>query len=141
MNKHRRRRQGIAIHQQNERIQELLDACIQIAEHMNESGLTQNQVDQMKQELRNQIDHISSGSAITSDFSSAIAQLDQSVEELRQKEASAYRSETGGNPEHFESQFFEDQLEQSQAYHQKIDYKSLDKIKSNLEQIRNLING
>ncbi|UVI32980.1 hypothetical protein [Paenibacillus spongiae] len=108
---------------------------------MHESGITQEQVEQIKQGLRNQVDRISNGAGITSEFSSALGQLEQTVEQLRQTEDDSYRIETDNNPARYESQFFEDQLEQSQAYHQKIDFKSLDKVKRNLEKVRNLING
>lgn len=132
------------MHQKNERIRELLEASIQIAEHMNESGNTGSQIEQMKQMLRQQLNSVSGGNGQfgqnAQGLSAAMAQIEQMAEELQQHEWQAYSAETEGHPAQFESLSFEDQLGQTQAYHEKIDYKSLKKIKQNLEQIRSKTN-
>jgi len=129
----------MAIHHENERIRELLLASIQIAEHMEENGSTQEQVTQIMQDLRQLESRLSSGSGpVSSEFTSAIASVEMNVDQLRQHEGAAYGEATDGDPAKYESQSLEAQLEQSQAYHEKIDFKSLKKIKENLEQIRSM---
>jgi hypothetical protein len=133
------RKAGIAIHQDNERIRGLLLASIQIAEHMEESGSIQDQVAQMMQRMRQQAENLSDGAGpVSAEFSDEIAQVEQIVDRLRQHEREAYGEETDDNPARYESQSLEAQLDQSQAYHEKVDFKSLKKIKENLEQIRSI---
>lgn len=127
------------MNQNDERIRELLEASIQIAEHMHEIGSAREQIEQIKQLLRQQADAISSNNEQhASSLRNSLVEVEQLIEELQQHEWQAYHAETDGNPAQFESQSLEDQLQQAQAYHEKIDYKSLEKIKDNLEHIRSM---
>jgi hypothetical protein len=106
---------------------------------MEESGSTQDQVAQIMQKMRQQVENLSDGAGpVSAEFSDKIAQVEQIVDRLRQHEREAYGEETDDNPARYESQSLEAQLDQSQAYHEKVDFKSLKKIKENLEQIRSI---
>ncbi|TCZ75190.1 hypothetical protein E0485_18785 [Paenibacillus albiflavus] len=122
--------------QSAERVRELLDASIQIIDHMEENGAAASKVQQIKQALQQQADQMSSSSS--SQGTSSIDQILQLVNQLEDETGTSYQQATGGGVEQFESKSLDEQLHASQAYHEKIDYKSMKKVKENLEQILTL---
>jgi methyl-accepting chemotaxis protein len=122
-----------------ERVRELLDASIQIIDHMEESGETASQVKQIKQAMQQQLRQLSSGTIVSTDhLQSSISQITQMVAQLEDQTLDSYNEATGNAMEQFEMKSLDEQLHASHAYHEKIDFKSMKKIKQNLEEIKRL---
>ncbi len=124
--------------QHNDRMEELLAASIQIAEHMQEDGSTGEQLERIKQLLHEQMNMAASNGnvAVDKEFESKLIQVEQLVEGLERSAKEEYMNQTDANPAQFEANSIVEQREHQLAYHEKIDYLSLKKMKENLEQIR-----
>lgn len=133
---HKDERQGEIIVHDHERIHQLLDASIQIVDHMQESGSVADQLERIKQLLDGEAGKAARGEAVSE---SRLAQAEQMTAELESSAQEDYRDETAGSPASYEALSLSEQREQDQAYHEKIDYLSLKKVKENVKQIRNLL--
>lgn len=123
-----------------ERVHELLDASIQIIDHMEESGAAASQVQQIKQAMQQQADQLSSGTNESlHNIQSSISQITRMVAQLEEQTLTSYNEATGNSMEQFEMKSLDDQLHASHAYNEKIDYKSMKKVKQNLEEIEQQI--
>jgi len=126
--------------QHNDRIQELLEASIQIAEHMKESGEIGKQIEQLKQLLHTQVQQgIGYGEDSAWELHGKLVQAEQLLEGLERHAEETYLDETGGDASEYEAKSLYEQRQYIQAYHEKIDYLSLKKIRSNLDQIRSIL--
>lgn len=123
-------------------MRELVDASIQIIDHMEESGATATHVQQIKHALQQQAGQLSNsaGGSFTH-LESSIGEIVQMVEQLEGQARESYNDVTGNAIEQFEMKSLNDQLHASHAYNEKIDYKSLKKVRSNLEEVRSLANS
>lgn len=123
-----------------ERVRELLDASIQIIDHMEESGETASQVQRIKQAMQQQLGQLSNGTNGSADrIQSSISKITQMVAQLEEQTLDSYQEATGNAMEQFEMKSLDEQLHASHAYREKIDYKSMKKIKQNLEEIESQI--
>ncbi|GAB6991727.1 hypothetical protein [Paenibacillus pini] len=128
------------MNQATERIQDLLNASIQIIDHMEESGETASQVKQIKQMLQQQTAQLTNGSIQSLEsLNPSLAQVLRVVNQLQQETEQKYSEATGNATEQFEAKEIEKQLQFPAAYHEKIDYKSLHKISLNLEEAQSLL--
>jgi len=123
------------MHQQSEDVQGLLKASMQIMEHMNESGGDAEQVQGIRQALKEASGRLSSGG---SNADGAFVEAERMVSDMLQQERSTYEAATGGSPDAFEAKSLDDQLHEEHSYHEKVDYKSLQKVQENLAKIRSL---
>jgi len=123
--------------QHNDRIQELLEASIQIADHMKESGQAGQQIEQLKQLLHTQVQQsIGNGGDSAWELHGKLVQAEQLLEGLERHAEESYEDKTGGDTAEYEAKSLYEQQQYVQAYHEKIDYLSLKKIRNNLDQIR-----
>ena len=121
----------------HERIHQLLDASIQIVDHMDEGdGFAADQLEQIKRLLDEEASKAAKGEAVSE---SRIAQVEQLTVELEGSAQEDYWNETDGSPESYEALSLDEQRGQTQAYHEKIDFLSLKKVKENLKQIRYML--
>jgi len=126
--------------QHKDRIQELLEASIQIADHMNESGVAGQQIEQLKQLLHTQFQQATGvGGDPAWELHGKLVQAEQLLEGLERHAEESYVDETGGDTSEFEAKSLYEQRQYVQAYHEKIDYLSLKKIRNNLDQIRTIL--
>nr|WP_150959938.1 hypothetical protein [Aneurinibacillus sp. XH2] len=123
------------------RIQELLDACQQILDHMELPSSSQFQVEELRHLInseREELTHYSDehDTAIhLNSLRNSVEKMEQLNEQLIAYAEQRYSDASGGAAMSFEAQPLEDQLHQEEAYHGKIDYKSCLKLKENLEKI------
>jgi len=129
-------RQGDIIVHDRERIHQLLDASIQIVDHMDESDGLANQLEQIRQLLKAEAGKAARGEAVSE---SQLAKAEQLTADLEGSAQEDYRNETDGSPASYEALSLDEQRDQAQAYHEKIDFLSLKKVKENLQQLRRLL--
>ncbi len=120
------------------RVEQLLEASIQIADHMHESGIAATGVAQIKKLLQEQLLKMEHGGTAALESDSKFLRLEQIMEGLIRSTREEYLEETAHAPNVYEAKPIKEQMLQEQAYHEKIDYLSLYKIKENIEQMRNL---
>lgn len=124
-----------------QRVEQLLEETGQIMEHMalDESG-NQQQAEQIREALRQERNNVSemihqgSGDQLAL-FPSIVQSIDEirhQLEGLQSTVDSSYQQSTNWNTESFEALSIDEQQQQAQAYHDKIDYKSIVKAIENL---------
>ncbi|KYG29352.1 hypothetical protein [Alkalihalobacillus trypoxylicola] len=121
------------------RTHELVSACRQIVNHMEVSGLQeQNLLANIKQQFESCEDvfaQTESEDKILPFVQLKLEELYKQIEELQSYTHQDYLSITNHNIEEYEALSYENQLNQSNVYHAKIDYYSTRKLLHNIEKI------
>ncbi|GIP33221.1 hypothetical protein [Paenibacillus sp. J2TS4] len=126
------------------RVQEWMDACQQILDHMEVPSSAQAQVEQMRSLLNTEREKLGAVHSAAPDTSSAsleslksnLTELERLNEQLLAMTEQRYSEATGNAMATFESQSLNQQLHEEQAYHGKIDFKSSQKLQENLKKIQ-----
>ena len=128
------------------RLENLVQGTIQIIDHMTMNSPDDETLRRMKQILQQGYDNLTGLKGQVSDVDKSrqtFASLQQSIHQVQQMidpvathSLETYRQETGGAMQQFESRPLDEQKQETEAYHGKIDYRSAVKIQENLNKIK-----
>jgi hypothetical protein len=133
-------RGGIEMQHTLERIEELLNESAQIMDHLILDGSDQPTAEQLNEEIRQQLRTVSEmirhGNAQEVSSAESVRQAVDNIRRqlgrLRAEIRDQYEQSTNNAIETYEAKAIEEQQENPEAYHDKIDYKSLVKVEENL---------
>lgn len=121
------------------RLEELTQASLQILEHFQSDGTMQENAEKIRSALEDQRQRLAECRQNASQLHAAAGGLKQRLSdcerlcaEMEQQQKAEYKRQAGGSLERFESKPLDDQLKAEEAYHDKIDYKSLVKLRENI---------
>lgn len=124
-----------------ERVLDLLQASKQIADHMERNDAAANQLTDLDQLLQELITEMNDDKHDVQRIVEQVRQAKMIVASMENMTENNYLMETSGDIEKYESLSIEEQAENSDAYHEKIDYLSLKKMSSNLDTIITMISS
>lgn len=130
-----------------ERLQALMGDTMQILDHMIVDEKHQPLLSSIKDGLQEQYRQAEQVSYLRGDerLNAALAitqnlnQINQNVHQLEQNLLADYKDSTDDNIEAYEQLAYENQLEQEEAYHDKIDYLSAVKIRKNINRMNGIL--
>lgn len=130
-----------------ERLQALMGDTMQILDHMIVDEKHQALLSSIKDGLQEQYRQAEQVSYLQGDerLNAALAitqnlnQINQNVHQLEQNLLADYKDSTDDNIEAYEQLAYENQLEQEEAYHDKIDYLSAVKIRKNINRMNGIL--
>lgn len=130
-----------------ERLQALMGDTIQILDHMIVDEKHQALLSAIKGDLHKQYRQIEQISHLSGDdrLNAAITitqnlnQINKNVQQLEQDLLADYEQSTGNNIEAYEQLSYENQLEQEETYHDKIDYLSAVKVRKNINRMNGIL--
>lgn len=130
-----------------ERLQALMGDTMQILDHMIVDEKHQALLSSIKDGLQEQYRQAEQVSYLRGDerLNSTLAitqnlnQINQNVHQLEQNLLADYKDSTDDNIEAYEQLAYENQLEQEEAYHDKIDYLSAVKIRKNINRMNGIL--
>ena len=132
--------------QQVNRLEELTQASLQILEHFHSGGAMQQQIETIRSALDDRQRSLaecrqdpSRLKAISGGLGGRLDDCEKLCAELERKQKADYEKQAGGNPERFEEKPLEDQLAAEEVYRDKIDYKSLVKLRENIGKMRDIL--
>lgn len=128
--------------QRVERLEQLMDASLQILEHMEIPGQGNARVKQLKDMLRHEYDQVASIRNQEADqqtlhnISSRLGDIQVMIDRLQEETLNTYEQVTDGQVDRFEAQTIAEQQGDLEAYHGKIDFNSAVKLQDNLAQMQ-----
>lgn len=123
------------------RLQELVEDTLQILNHMKVGSENNGLLQQIKMELNEQksaIDKLTS-KATTVSINKSLDELNSMVLQLETNLLEDYKQSTGDQIDQYELLSLEDQMEQTDNYHNKIDSLSATKIRENINQMNEVL--
>ncbi|MFD2114495.1 hypothetical protein ACFSTH_15780 [Paenibacillus yanchengensis] len=125
--------------QRTERMIELLQASKQITDHMERNDQAANQLMELNQLLQHLVAEMNDDHYDEKYLLERIRQAKTIVANMENTAENNYLMETSGDIDKFESLSIEEQAENNDAYHEKIDYLSLKKVNENMDKIMTMI--
>lgn len=130
-----------------ERLQALMGDTMQILDHMIVDEKHQALLSSIKDGLQEQYRQAEQVSYLRGDerlnaalvITQNLNQINQNVHQLEQNLLADYKDSTDDNIEAYEQLAYENQLEQEEAYHDKIDYLSAVKIRKNINRMNGIL--
>lgn len=127
------------------RVEELMEASLQILGHMEIEGADSSEWEQLSSKLKQERERLQSwkSSTDTDSLQSLLQSLDELEQKTQQLQVSLeqdYAEETADGINSYESQSLFDQMEDEEAYHGKIDYKSSNKLIENFSKMYDELN-
>lgn len=128
--------------QRLERLEQLIDASVQILEHMEIPGQGNARVKQLKDMLRHEYDQVASIRHQEADqqtlhnISSRLGEIQVMIDRLQEETLNTYEQVTDGKVDRFEAQTIAEQQDDPEGYHGKIDFNSAVKLQDNLAQMQ-----
>ncbi len=116
------------------RVDELLSSTMQIVDHMEVDAPGHNQLAAVKSALAGLQGQSSAENRAS--MQAALADIERSMAQLQNSVNRDYRAEAGDDIQGYESLAIDEQQKNREAYHGKIDSKSLVKMQQNIEEIK-----
>ncbi|WP_413377686.1 hypothetical protein [Alkalihalobacillus sp. 1P02AB] len=126
------------MYQSTERIQELLNACDQILNHMEVNESQNMLLEKIKQQLRSsneQFQYQGNDPSTYKQLQHSVNELSYNLEVLQESVFQDYQSYTNNSIDDFEALSYKEQMDYANIYHAKIDYYSTTKLLQNLEKV------
>ncbi|KGA97184.1 hypothetical protein AJ85_01420 [Alkalihalobacillus alcalophilus ATCC 27647 = CGMCC 1.3604] len=126
------------MYQSTERIQELLNACEQILNHMEVNESQNMLLEKIKQQLKRsnqQFQYEGNDTGAYKQLQHSVHELSYGLEKLQESVFQDYQSYTNNSIDDFEALSYKEQMNYANIYHAKIDYYSTTKLLQNLEKV------
>lgn len=120
------------------RVEELLDASLQILDHMEVHNADADEWTQLTEQLKQQRQRLNGDIGNPPDWQELkqnVAGIKRQVTQLQRHLQQSYADSAPGGIDAYEAQALNDQLNNEQAYHDKIDDKSAIKLSENLSKL------
>jgi len=133
------------MHETLGRLENLVQGCIRILDHMKVGGPDDQKLEQAKRALEQEYDHVVGLSGRLDDIEQCrrtvatmqrrIHEIAEMLEPVRSQLAQEYRQRTGNATDAFERRPLDEQKEDTATYHSKIDLRSAEKLEDNMDKI------